>query len=894
MTASASTVAPPGVMPAGRRCAGVPVRARGVQLIGEFAGSGYRESPTLVRRGDGQLIKLTPLLYALIDAIDGRRDSEQLATELGRRVGKQATVDDVGFLIEHKLRPLGVLRQPDGLEPEVERANPLLALRPRVVVSRAELTRRLTVPFVWLFKPLVVIPVLLSFAAVCSWLLIDKGLSSALHQAFYEPGLILVIWALVVLSTAFHEIGHAAACRYGGASPGAIGGGLYLVWPAFYTDVSDTYRLSRGARLRVDLGGLYFSAIFAVATAGLWHLTGADALLLVIAVQLIQVVRQLAPFIRADGYHIVADLVGVPDLFAHIKPTLLGLLPTRWGRGQHKALKPWARAVVTGWVAITVPALVAVLGFIVLAFPRVAASAWDSIGLRWDETTTYWNGGDLAGLAMSGISIALLAIPVLGIVYLVSYMVRRVAVRAWRETAGRPGMRALALLGASALVALIAWAWWPSQEKYRPIDSREPGPVPTVLDPGPPVQTIQLSSLRTVEFATPEPTAIARSIYVLQQIIPYAPQGDAAAEPAPAADGRRDGVPVSPSQAYAPEPVQSGADAPTAAEPAGDPSSTSAWPFPFDPPEPPGPGDNQAMAVNTTDGSLLWDFAISLLILEGSEPVDQVNEAHAYASCTACVTGAVAFQVLLLLEQAQEIVPINAAVAANYACEACETYAFAYQIIASITEAPGPEVQAALDLALQQLQELEESAASLTGLEILLALEGLEQDILDALAAILAVGTATSIDAATQPTSATDGEAETGHPYLSSDSGASQVGSEGAPSDKPDPELEVQDEGAASEVEVAPPVGTAEESDAASSGEDADGVGTGEEPGAASPPEDADAVAAEEEPDAASSGEDQSSGEATTPTPCTQETTTGECTGEAEPAPSTADDGSTP
>ena len=52
-----------------------------------------------------------------------------------------------------------------------------------------------------------------------------------------------------------------------------------------------------------------------------------DALLLVIAAQLLQMVRQLVPFVRFDGYHILADLVGVPDLFLHIKPTLLGLLP---------------------------------------------------------------------------------------------------------------------------------------------------------------------------------------------------------------------------------------------------------------------------------------------------------------------------------------------------------------------------------------------------------------------------------------------------------------------------------------------------------------------------------------------------------------------------------------
>ena len=49
-----------------------------------------------------------------------------------------------------------------------------------------------------------------------------------------------------------------------------MGAGLYLVWPAFYTDVTDSYRLGRGGRLQTDLGGLYFNAIVAVAITGVW------------------------------------------------------------------------------------------------------------------------------------------------------------------------------------------------------------------------------------------------------------------------------------------------------------------------------------------------------------------------------------------------------------------------------------------------------------------------------------------------------------------------------------------------------------------------------------------------------------------------------------------------
>ena len=63
----------------GATSADVLRRADGVQLIGEMAGSGYRVPPSLVRRGDGQTIQLTTLLYATLEAVDGRRDAEQVA-----------------------------------------------------------------------------------------------------------------------------------------------------------------------------------------------------------------------------------------------------------------------------------------------------------------------------------------------------------------------------------------------------------------------------------------------------------------------------------------------------------------------------------------------------------------------------------------------------------------------------------------------------------------------------------------------------------------------------------------------------------------------------------------------------------------------------------------------
>ena len=48
---------------------------------------------------------------------------------------------------------------------------------------------------------------------------------------------------------------------------------------------------------------------------GVWWATRCDAVLLLVATQILQMVRQLLPMVRFDGYHVLADLTGVPDLF---------------------------------------------------------------------------------------------------------------------------------------------------------------------------------------------------------------------------------------------------------------------------------------------------------------------------------------------------------------------------------------------------------------------------------------------------------------------------------------------------------------------------------------------------------------------------------------------------
>src|SRR3954468_19216289 len=83
-------------------------RAAGVELLGAVDGSGYKDGAALVRRGDGQMVQLGPLMYALLEEVDGERDSAALAAAMTERIGRAVEPGHVDRLGE-KLAEKGLL-----------------------------------------------------------------------------------------------------------------------------------------------------------------------------------------------------------------------------------------------------------------------------------------------------------------------------------------------------------------------------------------------------------------------------------------------------------------------------------------------------------------------------------------------------------------------------------------------------------------------------------------------------------------------------------------------------------------------------------------------------------------------------------------------------------------
>jgi putative peptide zinc metalloprotease protein len=220
--------------------------------------------------------------------------------------------------------------------------------------------------------------------------------------------------------------------------------------------------------------------------------------------------------------------------------------------------------------------------------------------------------------------------------------------------------------------------WWPHPGAYRPIQPYEGGtltqavaaarPAPSGLVEG------QYGRLVT-GWADGDPRPTAERPQLALVLVPRSGQpADGAATTGGAAGTGADG---SDGAATA----GSGTDA--ASGSAGSEAPVP-WVFPFDKPLEPGEGDNQALAVNTTDGTIQYDVAFALVWVEDDSPALNTNEAYAFASCTGCAAVSVGFQIVLVTGDNHVAVPQNISAAVNYDCVNCLTYALATQLFVTL------------------------------------------------------------------------------------------------------------------------------------------------------------------------------------------------------------------
>ena len=165
-------------------------------------------------------------------------------------------------------------------------------------------------------------PALMLLLACSGLLLVARHWDQFIHSftAFKSLEGILALAITIPLAKIIHELGHAcAAHRYGCKVP-AMGVAFLVLTPMLYTDTNEAWKLSsRRQRLIIGSAGILAELALAVLATWAWLLlpdgpARGAAFFLATTAWIMTLALNASPFMRFDGYFILADLLSIPNL----------------------------------------------------------------------------------------------------------------------------------------------------------------------------------------------------------------------------------------------------------------------------------------------------------------------------------------------------------------------------------------------------------------------------------------------------------------------------------------------------------------------------------------------------------------------------------------------------
>lgn len=252
-----------------------------------------------------QYFEVSVSLAELLKTIQELGCLSKAAVHFSHKTGKTYSEEDMTAIVEKFITPI--------FQKETEKPSKnktfifkVGLLPPQSVKTIATRLRFFLQPKIALFFLLLIL--------TCEILFFTSDLG-VIHSLSGANGYIIAgVLGLFVMSSLFHEMGHAAACRYFNAENGGVGFGLYISFPVFYTDVTNIWRLTRKQRIIVNFSGVYFQLLFLLPFFVIYFLTGDNIPKLFIYTINLNFLFTLNPFFKFDGYWIMSDLMGVPNL----------------------------------------------------------------------------------------------------------------------------------------------------------------------------------------------------------------------------------------------------------------------------------------------------------------------------------------------------------------------------------------------------------------------------------------------------------------------------------------------------------------------------------------------------------------------------------------------------
>ncbi|WP_338812001.1 hypothetical protein V9L05_11385 [Bernardetia sp. Wsw4-3y2] len=226
---------------------------------------------------------------------------------------KKLTLQDIEMIIDKKIIPLGVLKNINEIETSKseELSYDADSIKTQKTLLNESQTNFIASVFKFLYQKWVAALFVLIGLVMHIFYLSSHSIFGEHSKIWVDSSALeyMSLYFLIIFIFVFHEIGHAAAALHFGIRAPKIGYGFYLVYPVFFTQISEAWKLQPKKRMIINLGGVYFQWIagslfilldyFNIGSTHIW--SG------VVTMNFIRLIYSFVPFMKADGYWIFSD-----------------------------------------------------------------------------------------------------------------------------------------------------------------------------------------------------------------------------------------------------------------------------------------------------------------------------------------------------------------------------------------------------------------------------------------------------------------------------------------------------------------------------------------------------------------------------------------------------------
>lgn len=148
-------------------------------------------------------------------------------------------------------------------------------------------------------------------------------------SALISPSSLFFFWIALVLTKVVHELAHGLTCKHFGGEVHEMGFLLLVLTPCLYCNISDAWTFqSHWKKFATSFAGIFAELVLASWAAIIWWLTAPGlinslAYRVMFLASISSILINGNPLMRWDGYYILSDLLGMPNLrqnsFAYLK-----------------------------------------------------------------------------------------------------------------------------------------------------------------------------------------------------------------------------------------------------------------------------------------------------------------------------------------------------------------------------------------------------------------------------------------------------------------------------------------------------------------------------------------------------------------------------------------------